>query len=71
MSVVATFPAPVQTGPAAQPALCTSIMGTRSLSRGKAAAAWPSPPTFSRAEVEETVEMYLYSPSVPSRHVIG
>jgi hypothetical protein len=41
------------------------------LSRGKAAGAWRWPPTPSRAEVKERVELYLYSPFVPSWLVLG
>jgi hypothetical protein len=39
---------------------------------GKAAGAWRWPPTPpSSAEVKKRVEIYIYSPSVPSRQVIG
>jgi hypothetical protein len=62
MSVVARLSAPVQTGSVALSALFT--MGTRSLSGGKAAAGWPLP-TFSSAEVQERVELYLKSPFAP------
>ena len=34
-------------------------------SGGKAAGAWRWPPTPSSAEVKESVELYIYSPSVP------
>ena len=43
-------------------------MGTGSLPRGKAAEAWHWP---SSAEVEERVDLYLYSPSGPSWLVLG
>jgi len=32
---------------------------------------WGSNPSGGREEAEERVEQYLYSPSVPSRHVLG
>ena len=38
---------------------------------GKAAGGWRWPPTPSSAEVKERVELYLYSPSVPSWSVPG
>jgi hypothetical protein len=38
---------------------------------GKAAGAWLNHPPPSSAEVKERVELYLYSPFVPSRRVIG
>jgi hypothetical protein len=38
---------------------------------GKADGAWRLPPTSSSAEVRGRVELYLYSPSVPSWQVIG
>jgi hypothetical protein len=41
------------------------------LSRGKAAGAWRWPPTPSSAEVKESVELYVYSPSGPSWPVVG
>jgi hypothetical protein len=53
------FSAPVQTGPGANPASWT--MGTGSFPRVKWPVAWRWPPT-SRAEVEEIVEIHLYSP---------
>jgi hypothetical protein len=37
----------------------------------KEAGAWRSPPTPSNAEVKERVELYLHSPSGPSRSVLG
>jgi len=66
--VGARFSAPVQTGPGAHPASYT--MGTGSLPRGKSAGAWRSLPTPISAEVEGRVELYLYSPSGPSRPVL-
>jgi hypothetical protein len=41
------------------------------LSRGKATGAWRGPPTPSKAEVKERVELYLYSPSGPLWPVLG
>jgi hypothetical protein len=40
----------------------SSIQWVPRLSRGKAAGAWPWPPTTSNAEVIERVELYIYSP---------
>ena len=37
---------------------------------GQAAGSWRSPPTPSSAEAKERIELYLYSPSGPSWHVI-
>jgi hypothetical protein len=39
--------------------------------RGKGVEAWRSPPTPSSAEVNERVELYLYTPSGPPRQDIG
>jgi hypothetical protein len=67
--VGARFFAPVQTGPGAYPASYT--MGTGSfpgVNRPGRRADHP-PPTG--AEVKERVELYLYSPSGPSWHVLG
>jgi len=36
------------------------------LPRGKTAGTWRRPPTPSNAEVKDSVELYLYSPSGPS-----
>ena len=41
------------------------------LSRVKAAGTWRWPPNPSSAEVKESVELYLYSPSGPSWSVLG
>jgi len=63
--VGARFSTPVQTGPETHPASCA--MGTGSFPGGKMMPgrdADPSPP--SSAEVKNRVELYLYSPSVPS-----
>jgi hypothetical protein len=54
------FSAPLQTAPGAGPASCT--MGSRSLSRGKAAGVWGLPPT---------PEVYLKSRSGSSWPVLG
>jgi hypothetical protein len=63
------FWAPVQTGPGAYPDSCTmgtgSFPGVKQLGSGID----HSPP--SSAEVKERVELYLYSPSGPSWHVLG
>jgi len=45
--------------------------GYRVFLEGKAAGAWRWPPSPSSAEVKERVEPYLYSPSGPSRPVLG
>ena len=37
----------------------------------KLAGAWRQPPTPSSAEVKESVDLYLYSPSGPSWPVVG
>ena len=51
---------PFQTGPGTQPA-SSYTMGTGSFWRGKAAGAWRWAPTQSVIQVEESVELYLYS----------
>jgi len=54
------YSTPVQTAPGAHPASCT--VHTGSVCRGKAAGAWRWPPNpQSSAEVEERVELYIYS----------
>jgi hypothetical protein len=67
--VGARFSAPVRAGPGAHPASYT--MGTGSLPGVK----WPGRggdhPPSSSARVKERVELYLYSPSDPSRPVLG
>ena len=61
----ARFSVPIQTGPGVHPA--SYIMGT--------GVKWPGRgidhPPPSSTEVEEKVELYLYSPSVPSWPVLG
>jgi hypothetical protein len=44
--------------------------GYRVFPGGKAAGAWPWTSTTSRAQVKERVELYLYSPTGPSWHVL-
>jgi hypothetical protein len=67
--VEARFSAPVQTGPGAHPASCTTgtglLLGVKRPGRGV------DHPPSSSAEVKERVEVYLYSPSGPSWPVIG
>jgi len=69
MPVGARFTAPVHTGPGAHPvsyAMATgSFLGVKRLERGL-----DHPPPTS-AEVKERVELYRYSPSGPSRPVLG
>ena len=55
--------------PGVHPASCT--MGTGSLPGVKRPGRGVNRPPPSRAEVKETVELYLYSPSVPSWQVMG
>ena len=61
----ARLSAPVQTGPGAHPASYT--MGTGTFPKVKCVV---DHPPFS-AEVEGRVELYVYSPSVPSWPVLG
>ena len=65
----ARFPAPVQNGPGDYPDSYTisivSIPGVKLPERGVDHTA-PS-----GAEVKERVELYLYSPSGPSRRILG
>ena len=66
----ARFSAPFQTVPGAHPTSYT--MGTGSFAVGRAAGAWCWPPIHHlRTEVEQRVELYLYSPCGTFRHVIG
>jgi len=68
--VGARYSTPIQRGPGAHPASCT--MGTESLSLGvKHPGHGVDCPPPSSAEVIETVELYLYSPSGPSWPVLG
>jgi len=59
-----TFSEPVQTGPGAQPASYTR--GNWSFPRVKRLGCGVDHPPPSNAEVKESVELYLYSPSGPS-----
>ena len=58
-----------QAGPEAHPA--SNKMGTVSLSGGKFAEAFRSPPTPSSAQVKDRVELNIYCLSGPSWPVIG
>jgi len=65
----ASFSSPIKNGPGAHPA--SYIMGTGSFPGLKRP--WPGVdyPITSSAEVKETVELYLYSPSEPTWSVLG
>jgi len=65
----ARFSAPVQTSPGAHPASCT--MGTGSFLGVKRPGRGFDHPPLSSAEVQEGVELYLYSPSEPPWPVLG
>jgi hypothetical protein len=65
--VGAIFSIPVQTGPGAHTASYT--MGTGSFPGVKRPRRGVNHPPLSSAEVKQTVELYLNSPSVPSRHI--
>jgi hypothetical protein len=67
--VWARFSAPVQTGPAADPASYT--LDTRSFPGVKWTGRGVDHPPPSRAEVKERLELYVYSPSGPSWPVLG
>jgi hypothetical protein len=67
--VGARFSAPVQTGPGAHPASYT--MGDGSFPGVKRPGRGVDPPPLSSTEVNERVELYLYSPFGPSWPVIG
>jgi hypothetical protein len=67
--VGARFSALVQTGPGAHPASYT--MGTGSFPGVKRPGRGVDNPPPSSAEVKERVELFLYSPTGPSRHVLG
>jgi len=69
ISVETRFSAPVQNGPGAHPASCTT--GTGSFPGVKPSGRGVDHPPPSRAEVKERVELYLYSPSGPSWPVLG
>jgi len=63
------FSAPVQTCPGAHPAPYT--MSTGSFTGVKRPGLGVDHPPTSSAEFKERVELYLYSPSGPSWHVLG
>ena len=63
--VGARFSSPVETGPGAYPAFYTMGPGVKRPGRG---ANHPPP---SSAEVKGRIELYFYSPSGPSWHVLG
>jgi len=65
----AIFSAPVQTGPVAQPASYT--MGTGSFQGARRPGRGVDHPPPSSDEVNERVQLYLYSISGPSLPVIG
>jgi hypothetical protein len=67
--VGARFSAPVQTGPEAHPASYT--MGTGSFPEVKRLGRGVDHPPPSSVEVKEREELYFYSPSGPSRSVLG
>ena len=65
---VARFSAPVQTGPRAHPASCTTGIGSFPGVKGPGCGV-DHPPPFS-AGAKERVELYLYSSSGPAWHVL-
>ena len=64
-----SFSTPIQTGPEAHPASYT--MYTEAFPGVKRPGSGVNYPRPSSTEVKERVELYLYSPSVPSWQVIG
>jgi hypothetical protein len=66
----AKFSAPVQNDPGAHPSSCTMRTGafSRGVNRPERGVDHPPAPSV---DVKERVELYLYSPSGPSRPVIG
>jgi hypothetical protein len=67
--VGARFSAPVQTGPGVHPSSYT--VGTGSFPGVKRPGRGIEHPPRSSAEVKETVELYLYSPSGPLWPILG
>ena len=67
--VGARFSAPAQTSPGAHPAPSTKVTG--SFPGVKRPGRGVDHPPASRAEVKERAELYLYSSSGPSCHVLG
>jgi hypothetical protein len=67
--VEAKFSAPVQTGPGAHPVSFT--MGTGTFPEVKQPGRGADHPSTSTAEVKETVQLHVYSPSRPSWSVLG
>jgi hypothetical protein len=66
---MARFSAPVETGPGAHPA--PYIMGSGSFQGVRGPGRGVDHPPPSSADVKERVELYLFSPSGPSRAVLG
>jgi hypothetical protein len=70
ISVRARFSALVNTGPGAQPVSSTMVTGSFPGGVMRPGRGVDHPPPFS-AEVKERIELYFYSPSVPSWCALG